>query len=160
MFPGLACPLLGAPFHISRTFHSTACPPLLPSAFWNSRPLCSCLTGFSEADASGWCAGRRDIYLSWCAAPRGYSFLDRCVLAAATQVGVRSHVKGWVHEALKNRHGDSVPWATDEMRKDWAQWCASSLALWPAVCRGNGDRSSGVSESRGCKTIITMTAYG
>ena len=118
------------------------------------------LSGFSEADASGWCAGRRDIYLSWCAAPRGHSFLNRCVLAAATQGGVRSRVKGWVHEALKNRHEDSVPWATDEMRRDWAQRRASSLALWPAVCRGNGDQSSGVSESRGCKAIITMTAYG
>lgn len=68
-------------------------------------------------------------------------------------------MKGWVHEALKNHHEDSVPWGTDEMRKDVLSR-VPALGPGPAVCRGNGNQSSGVSESRGCKTIIMMTAYG
>lgn len=37
-------------------------------------------------------------------------------------------MKGWVHEALKNHHEDSVPWGTDEMRKDVLR---SVPAPWP-----------------------------
>ena len=46
------------------------------------------------------------------APPRGYNLLDRCVLAAATQGGVRNRAKGWVHEALENGCEDSVPGET------------------------------------------------